>query len=376
MNTDLIMQSRREKMRRILKDRDLAGVIFFNGIRENFDSWLLAAEDIPVLQPFGRLSLYLVDADGGVQPLCAYENHPCDFPHYPLFPPALLTPYIKDHRIGAVNPECLLEVTREQLMGFDPLLSLVDVTDDFLAAKAGKSPGELEALKSSAKIFDNIFTAMPWYLREGQSEMQLAVDIRRTIGDLGVKNHMLCEDPMATTLVELTSAPKDGPAAGDDFPYPGRLLQENDRVNICVSSYLHGGFSAALGRCYILGEATEENRRYWALAVQAQDIAAAELKPGATVAAAVKKLNDTLLTPNGLAPATGNCIYGIGCSRCEAPRNVDATRDMELKAGMTLVVAPEIAMPGKDPYCCMDVYEITDNGAVRLGGTSRELRII
>jgi hypothetical protein len=46
---------------------------------------------------------------------------------------------------------------------------------------------------------------------------------------------------------------------------------------------------------------------------------------------------------------------------------------MKLEKGMTLVVAPKLTLAGKDPYCCMDVYCVTENGGVRLSQTEQTL---
>ncbi len=370
---EAILSYRKGEISKLLERRGLAGAIVCNGIRENLDSWLLASAELPILQPFGRLNLFLISESGDTTPLCAITNHPCDFPHYDLFKPGMLTPFIRDHRLGIVNPECLLEVTAEALTAYDGSLELVDITNDLSAAKARKCEEEIEAIAEGVRFIEKVFKAMPWFLRPGQSESRIAVDLRRTIASLGAPNPMLSEDPMAATLIDLTSAPKDGLSECEDTDFPGRILTEDDRINLCVHTYLQGGFSAAFGRSYVMGEPTDENLRCWDLAVRAQDLLAGELRPGTTVAGAVEKLDRDILEPEGYPPVRGNCVYGIGCSRCEAPRNVDATGYMELEEGMTLVLAPEVCPEGKDPYCCMDVFVIRKDGAERLGCAPRTL---
>lgn len=373
MEKEAILQFRREMLRNILAEQRLDAVLICQGIRENWDSWLLGLEDIPVLQPFGRLNLFLITPRAETVCLCAYANHPCDFPHYPLFHAADHRALFSSKRLGLVNPECLLKCTRDDLEHEISGLTYVDVTGEFLRAKARKSPEEQRGLAAAAEIYDRGFALMPWLLREGQTELQITAEFRRRLGIIGAEVAFLGEDPNATTLMRLTAAPEGGTSVPEPIPYPGYRLRWGDRVNICVNGYLKGGFAAALGRCYVLGKASAETRRLWELTVQAQHHAARLLRPGATVSAVVEQVEREVLEPNGLSSMGENCIFGIGCSRSEAPRMVDASRDFVLEEGMTLVVAPKLVPPGEEPYCCMDVFRVTPEGGLRLGRTGQEL---
>lgn len=373
MNRDAIISFRRGLIRDILTAKKLKAVLFCNGIRENWDSWLLGSCEIPTLQPFGRLNLFLATAEGEVHCLCAFTNHPCDFPHYPIFDCTQFSGLLEPGRLGIVNPDCLLKMTREQIASYYPTLIYEDLTAEFLAAKAKKCEEDRGAAHRAAQLYDRGFALMPWLLRAEQLEPQIVAELRRRLGTLGAEVTMLGEDPTATTLVTLTSAPDGGSAVSEPILYPGRRLEIGDRVNVCVNGYLRGGYAAALGRCYVLGRASEEARRCWDLTVQAQQRMAELLRPGATIAAAVSQVIDELLCPNGFSTMGQNCVYGIGCSRSEAPRNVDASRDMVLETGMTLVIAPRLMLPGKDPYCCMDMFQVTDQGCIRLSRMEQDL---
>lgn len=82
------------------------------------------------------------------------------------------------------------------------------------------------------------------------------------------------------------------------------------------------------------------------------------------------------LATKGLKMDSDAQVYGIGASVYEAPRNTDSTRNEPLREGMALVIAPKICPEGKDPYCCMDVFEVTATGARRISVGSRELVIL
>lgn len=375
MNRENILTSRKGALAQLMCDRNLAGALVCLASREGLDSWLLDKKECPVLPPFGRLSLFLIGSTGEVTARSAYAGHPCDFPHYPLFDGEDVRALIQNHRLGIVNPEKLLKLTLEQLKAVDPAIELVDITPEVLELKAQKTPEERELLRKNAVFMDRLFGMVPWLLRPGETELEAAVSLRRTLDDFGLKNTGMEEDTLASSDLMLTSSPQDAPC-GEVLDWPGRRLQTGDRVNLALRSYLHGGFSGALGRCYTIGEATEQTRRWWELTCRVQDMLADALRPGDTIAQAVERVNRELTEPAGLVPLGADCVHGIGVSRSEAPRYADASREMQLKAGMMLVIAPRIAPPGQDPYCCMDVFELTTDGAARLGKTTRELREI
>lgn len=373
MNRENILKSRKDMLAQLLRDKALGGVLVCGASRDGLDSWLLDKTECPVLPPFGRLSLFLVDGAGDTLPRCAFTSHPCDFPHYPLLNGGDVRGLLQGHRLGIVNPEKLLKITLDQLREVDPELELVDVSGEFLALKAEKTPEERELLRQNAAFMDRLFGMVPWLLRPGETELETAVALRRTLGDFGLKNTGMEEDTLASSDLLLTSSRQDDPGE-EVLEWPGRRLQKGDRVSLALRSYLHGGFSAALGRCYTLGEATEQTRHWWALTCRAQDMLAEALRPGITIEQAVDMVNRELMEAQGLPPLGADCVHGIGVSRSEAPRYADASREMPLKAGMTLVIAPRLSPPGQDPYCCMDVFEVTPEGAARLGKTPRELR--
>jgi Xaa-Pro aminopeptidase len=346
MNT--VMDYRKELLRRILARHNLPAVLFCGGMRENWDSWLTDNTALPIVPPFGRLNLFIATAKGDVHCLCAETSHPCDFPHYPLFEPRDFPDLFADGKIGIVNPECLLKLTRDAIEDAFPGLEYENLTEEFLRAKALRHPEELARAERAARVYDRAFSLLPSVLREGQTELQAAVELRSALGTLGAETVELCEDPHATTIVTITSAPDGAPGAAEPIPYPGRRLRLGDRVNVTVNGYLAGGFSAALGRCYVLGEAKPETRDMWALAVRTQDMLADALRPGVTIENAVSAVSRELPELTGMGSPGENCVYGIGLSRSEAPRNVDSTRSMPLEEGMTLVIAPKLVLPGKD----------------------------
>lgn len=341
----------------------------------NWDQWLpdAAAPDGPngpsvILPPFNRNNLYLVPRGGGVAKRTALQPHPTDPFQFPQLNVAKDKALLGDGPVGVVNMDALMESVRTDLMENCPDLTLVDVTRDLDVIKASKSPLELVFASEAAKAFDRAFAALPLILRIGKTEHNIAVNFRERLAAVSIS----AEDLNELILLELTSAP-DGGHTTTSTKYPGRQLAFGDRIHLLANGYGSTQFACAMGRCFTIGSASEETKRWWALAVQAQDLAAQSAKPGTTIRDLLNLIKEQILRPNGLAEDHAPSIYGLGCYRYEAPRSCDQSVDMPLTEGMVLAIGPRIHPVGKDTFCCMDPFLITPSGGVRLSRTPRNI---
>lgn len=364
-----ITDSRREGLKALMAELDLTYILVLCPGMGNMDLWLLGEDGLPTPAPFNRNSAFLVPPEGEILRLCQTTTHPTDRAQYVHFPDAGLDRLLTGGRVGLVHPETMKKNVRDYLAVACPNITLVDVTAKFEALKARKSAAEVEALKAAAAEYDLLFQAMGLILRPERLEKEAVNEIRQRMAWQGADS----ETPAFHNMVELTSAPDGGPAAAEPMAWPGRRLQVGDRVNVTLRGYLRGGVSATLGRSFVLGEPSAEAKEYWALAVEAQSLAASLAKPGVTLGQISEQVG-CFLRGKGLPADETGWIHGIGTSVYEAPRNIDASRNMPLAAGMVLSIGPAVQPEGKDPYRCVDAFVVTPEGAVRLSGTPAELR--
>ena len=363
---------RNERISRVLElmgEKQLSGVLVSNCAMGNWNTWLLASEAMPLHLPYNRNNLCFVDTTGVVTQYCAREPHPTDWGKFSVITQSVLPVGLAGKRLGLVNPSYLKKAVRDDLLEKYPGITLVNVSDEFEQLKMKKIPEEIERIRKAVNNFEIVFRTMPLLLTGEPLERAVVVRLRDRLRELDAE----CEDLMSSSMVTLTSAPDGDSSVPEPIPYPGRRLSYGDRVNVSVNGFMPGGFASALGRCYVLGEASQEAKDYWNMAVAAQDFLAQRAKPGATIAELLEQLELELLKPNGLPLDTSAQVYGIGASVYEVPRNTDRTAAIPLQAGMTLVIAPKICPEGKDPYCCMDVFMVTEEGAQRLGVLPRTL---
>lgn len=367
----MIQENRIHRVLGLMTRYDLDAILISNCSLGNLDTWLLAKKGMPLHLPYNRNNLCFVAKNGQVLELCAREPHPTDWGKFPLITETDLSESLKNGRLGLVNPTYLKKVVADDLTD-KYSVEFVDISNEFHLLKAEKTDEEVAGVARAAAEFDRAFTTVPMLLTGEHTEREIAVALRNRLRELDAE----CEDLQTSSMLSMTSAPDGADSVPEPIRYPGRRVTYGDRVNIQVNGFMPGGYASALGRCYLIGNPSEEAKRYWALAVQAQQHIAENAKPGITVRELMELMDREILKPNGLRMDSGNQIYGIGAGIYEAPRNVDATCDLPLAENMTIVIAPRIIPSGKDPYCCADVFVVTLDGAKRLSKTTQELIVL
>ena len=361
-----LMTTRRAALRALMADKNLTHILVLTPGMGNLDCWLFAGTQLPTPAPFNRNSAFLIPAEGEIMRLCQTTTHPTDRVRYPRFEDAGLDGVLENAVIGVVHLESMKKTVRDYLAKTNARMK--DITAAFETIKAEKSPAETELLRKAAAEYDRLFTAMPLMLRPERLEKEVVTEIRQRLGWQGAES----ETPGFHSMVELTSTLDGGASAQEPMLWPGRRLQAGDRVNVTVRGYICG-VSATLGRSFVLGPPSEETRRYWNLALETQTLAVSLAKPGATLGQIAEKVNGFLME-KGLPADESGWIHGLGTSVYEAPRNIDASRDLPLRTGMVLSIGPAVRPQGKDAFRCVDAFVVTEIGTVRLSATEQALR--
>lgn len=279
---------------------------------------------------------------------------------------------LKDNRrLGVVNLSGLREELYQFILKYVPDVVFVDVTTEAHCLKAKKCPGDLTEEKESVRRLETVFSGTYAFIHPAKLERDIANNILAA-GEKIAHFGMIYRDWVS---IDLTSSQDGGDSVVSPLPYPGRMVNMGDRINLCILAALNKCYSAGLGRCFVLGEPCEETKKYWVLAVKAQDAAASAVKPGATIREAVQKAVEEVYIPNAIPYRESNWIYGLGLNftMAEFPMAIPEWENMPLEKGMFLCIAPKIEIPGKDPFCCMDTYVVTEDGCERLTKMSREI---
>lgn len=389
MEEKTFMQIRLDRLQNLMKEMELAGILFLRPLKEGYDLWLTGRTEkeaqvsyldkallavaggekilsiaTPKLIEAGAEDPWLTHAAPGEATTPYYIN---SLGYYGDYFRAMLE---QNHRLGLVNGNKLSVKVKNFIQKYAPDVEFVDVGRPVHILKAVKSAEEIDLVRSDCRDLDHVFAAMGTVLRSGMSERDAVYAIRKKLLERGASGwdySSQCLD------VKMTSAQDGASTLKEPLLYPGHVLEMGDRVNIKVNASMANGFSVPLGRSYILGDASSEAKDCWKLAVHVQKAAAEAMKPGATLKEVIDKGN-AILKESGFAEDHSNWIYGIGHAWSEYPMAVPGWWDVPLEEGMVLAVGPNVKPAGKDPYCCQDAYVITAEGSVRLGRYGQELK--
>ena len=392
-----ILAYRQEKFQKLIREKDLGAILFVICSRDGFELYFSgnAAKTYPPydapLQSMDTCVLLKKDD----KPTLIHASYLTE----PGAPDPLLTHFgvgnedmgdfrwvvnqkaelyidalAENKRLGIVNPHDLRDELYEFICKYAPGVEFVDVTKEANILKAEKCEGDLEKEKESALAVDRLFARMHAIIHPEVLEHDAVNAIRKAGARIGYIGNNYSD----WINIDLTSSPDGEDAQIGPVNYPGRRFKFGDRVNVNMIAAIKDDYPAACGRCFTIGTPSCEAKKYWDLAVKAQEAAVSALKPGATIAQAVKKAVDEVYVPNGIDYTPSNWIFGLGLNfaMAELPMAIPEWEDMPLKEGMILAVAPKIEPMGKDPYCCMDTFVITENGCERLTKTAQDIHVL
>jgi Xaa-Pro dipeptidase len=149
------------------------------------------------------------------------------------------------------------------------------------------------------------------------------------------------------------------------------VFHEGDVVVTGAASEI-GGYLSELERTMILGKPTQEQRRYYGLMLQIQDLAFRTIRPGARCCDVDRTVLDAY-KQRGIMPYwrhhTG---HSLGYGMHEAPF-LDIGNEAVIEPGMVFSVEPGIYVPGLAGFRHSDTVLVTDDGTEVLTSYPRDL---
>ena len=248
-----------------------------------------------------------------------------------------------------------------------PDVRFLDVDKEAFAIRAKKSREELAILEGNARMLDKIFAGAGVYINPKRSERDVVTDLRYAAYRLGCGG----VDHQISVPVELASDADGAKKNTTPLLYPGRVLEFGDRVNLKMYALGNDGYYAGMARSFVLGVPCERTKKLWEIAVQAQDLAANILRPGASAHEIAGKVR-AFLTENGCQEDKGMMIHSIGASIQEKPHIFDKN-DLPVAEKMIFYIGPTVDDGETNPVSCGDVYVVEKEHTRRLTTFPRTL---
>jgi Xaa-Pro dipeptidase len=239
---------------------------------------------------------------------------------------------------------------------------LVDIGRQIRRLRLVKQHDEVEKLARAASITDAVTEGVMARLREGQSEIEVALIIDELIAHQGVV-------PSFPSLVQ------SGPNSALPHLEPsGRKLSKGDLVLLDFGAAFEG-YKADTTRMAAVGAPSAKQKEIHRVVLEAHDAAIAAARAGVTageVDAAARRVIDAA----GYGPNFFHRVgHGLGLEGHEDP-SMDPGSELVLEAGVVFTVEPGVYIPGFGGVRIEDDVVVEEGGCRVLTRADRALRII
>ena len=239
---------------------------------------------------------------------------------------------------------------------------LVDIGMEIRRLRLTKNEAEVDRLARAAAITDAVGAHAFARLREGQTELEVALVIGSIVGELGA---VLAFD----TLVQ------SGPNSAMPHLTPSsRKLVPGDFVLLDFGAEFEG-YHGDTTRMAVIGEPSQQHREIHRVVLDAHDAAIAAVRPGATsgdVDAAARRVIEAAGHGEHFFHRVG---HGLGLEIHEDP-SLDPGSQTVLEQGMVFTIEPGVYVPGFGGVRIEDDVVVEGGGCRVLTKADRSLRVI
>jgi Xaa-Pro aminopeptidase len=255
-------------------------------------------------------------------------------------------------RLG-FEADAMLVAHQERLVKeFGDQVELVSTSGMVSAQRIIKDHKELDALRASLGIMEQVLGEVIASDIVGKTERELALAIIRAVEDAGAEE------------VAFPPIVASGPNGAEPHAEPGeRVIADGEPVIFDVGAK-KDGYCSDISRTVLAGGLDSADARFkeiYSIVRQAQLKAIAEIKPGMTGAQADAIAREVINTA-GYGERFGHSLgHGVGLATHEAP-SVGPNSEEILKPGMVFTVEPGIYLPDWGGVRLEEMVVITDDG--------------
>ena len=256
-------------------------------------------------------------------------------------------------------------ITAAELHEYQAALGVkfVPMGKEISSFRGTKERWELDLMLKAQEITDKAFTEVLPRIKPGMTELELQAELIYCLYKNGAMG--LSFSPIVVSGPN-TSLPHG--VAGE------RVLQAGDFITLDFGVLYHG-YCSDMTRTVALGYATEEMKEVYATVLKAQTTAIAATKAG-MVGRDIDAVARKVITDAGYGPYFGHGYgHGLGLEIHEQP-NTNPGNPNPMPAGAICSAEPGIYLPGKFGVRIEDVVIITEEGAIDITKSPKELIVI
>lgn len=231
---------------------------------------------------------------------------------------------------------------------------LVDTTGVVATMRAVKDADEVKLIRAAVKIQEASLLAVLPAIKPGMTEMAIAAMIEAEMKTRG------SSAPGFQTIV---AAQPNG-----SLPHyrPGSKKTAANKTLLIDWGAIYKGYHSDMTRVYALGSWPKKIAEIYTVALDAKELAADALRPGATTNE-IDAIARSYISKYGYGEYFGHGLgHGIGFNGHEDPRVTHMASPTQLQTGHVVTIEPGIYLPGVGGVRIEDDYVITDRGAKNL----------
>lgn len=266
--------------------------------------------------------------------------------------------------IGLVERAFIPITFYENLVKLLPDATFVDATEWVDEIKCIKSPEEIEMIGLTAALQDAAMEHLRKTIKPGMKDLDVYAEA----------HYFASKNGSERGLAQVNSGPLGTMVPFDIYRFQNRVIKEGDQVSVFLEVNGPGGYYTEIMRIFVVGrEPSPELKDAFAIALEAQEMTAKRLRPGADPVD-LWQMTGAFLKKNGYFPPVRLYAHGQGLPLVERP-SIRPDEPWKLKAGMNVTVHP--AGVRKDVWAIVcDNYIIGRDGAERIHKCPRELMVV
>ena len=264
-------------------------------------------------------------------------------------------------RVGYIGTAMLTAGLMKALLEKFPQTEFVDITDEIDLVKALKSEDEMEFIRETARIHDEVWSAFPAIVKPGMMEYQIRAEVIKLLMDLGSEEH----------LIFMGTAEQGKSCGMSTFQYANRRVKDGDYGTLLMEVSGPGGYYCESARNFSFGEPCQALKNAWEVAVEGQQMTADLLMPGRDSTEIVARYN-AFVAERGYSQEGRLYGHSQGYDLIERPafmaHNENGVETMKVHAGMNCSLHPYLINDEQTVYI-NDNYYVTDHGAEKIHRT-------
>jgi Xaa-Pro dipeptidase len=248
-----------------------------------------------------------------------------------------------------------------KLMNLKKQAIFVDSTNVIGPLRLYKDHQEIELLKKSSAIADEVLQQAIDYIKPGLTEREVAEEIKRLFALKQVN--------------ELSFYPIVGAGKNGAIPHhqsDETIIKAGDMVVIDMGGVRDHYCSDMTRTVLVGGTATEEMKLVYEIVKRAQDEAVKAVKPGVPLKEIDQVARDIISNAGYGLNFTHRTGHGLGIEVHEEPF-VTSDNNQLIEEGMVISIEPGIYLSGKFGVRIEDIVVVTSDGCERLNELTREL---